>query len=33
MALSTIPQVQRMADRNLLERITLLAAEGIGLYW
>jgi DNA-binding NtrC family response regulator len=30
LALDTIPRIQRMADRNLLERMTLLAAEGMG---
>lgn len=30
LALASIPRIKRMADRNLLERVTLLAAEGIG---
>ncbi|MGE0864881.1 MAG: sigma-54 interaction domain-containing protein [Vicinamibacterales bacterium] len=29
-ALDAIPRIERMADRNLLERMTLLAAEGLG---
>ena len=30
LALEAIPQIERMADRNLLERMKLLAAEGLG---
>ena len=30
MALDAIPRIERMADRNLLERMQLLAAEGLG---
>mgnify|MGYP003863768291 CR=1 FL=1 len=29
-AMDAIPRIERMADRNLLERMTLLAAEGLG---
>ncbi len=30
-AMDAIPRIERMADRNLLERMQLLAAEGLGL--
>ena len=30
LAMDAIPRIERMADRNLLERMTLLAAEGLG---
>jgi DNA-binding NtrC family response regulator/tetratricopeptide (TPR) repeat protein len=30
LALDSIPRIERMADRNLLERMKLLAAEGLG---